>query len=271
MNDFFEKLQSFSCGKLGARAVLAEIVSVSGSTPRGPGARMLLTDDDVFSGTVGGGELEYQAQAEARRVLLSGQAAEKTYSLGGREGQDIGMICGGTAVVCFRPLSAGDARDLFLQLRPPSRVLIYGAGHVGKALADNLTLLGMPVVVTDDREGLLTAERFPTAERRLHALDDADIDAGREDFVVIMTHGHRHDFALLRRALETPAAYIGVMASHKKAAAARQTLLADGFSQEEIDSRLYSPIGLAIGAETPEEIAVSIAAEFIQFLRAGSK
>jgi len=138
---------------------------------------------------------------------------EKTYSLGGREGQDIGMVCGGTATVCFRPLSTGDARDLLFHMKPPSRVLIYGAGHVGKALADSLSLLSIPVVVTDDRESLLTAERFPLAERRLHALDDADIDAGQRDFVVIMTHGHKHDFALLRRALETPAAYIGVMAS----------------------------------------------------------
>lgn len=266
MNDIYDSLQRFSESGAGT-AVLAVITAVTGSTPRGPGARMLLTPDGVFSGTVGGGNLEYLAQAEARRVQAAGQAAEKTYSLGGREGQDIGMICGGTAALCFRPLSAGDARDLLLQMEKPPRALIYGAGHVAKALADALALLGVRVRVTDDRKGLLTQERFPQAERRFHDLDKAPIDAAENDFIIIMTHGHSRDFALLRRAVKTPARYIGVMASSKKAAAARQMLLADGVSESDIAGRLHSPIGLSIGAETPEEIAVSIAAELIAIAR----
>ena len=265
MNDIGAALRQIA-GTPGARGVLAEIESTAGSSPRKAGARMLLGPDGVFSGTVGGGTLEYHAQQDAAEVLRTGTPLRKTYSLGGGGGEEIGAICGGSAVLTFRVLGPAEAAALLAELPPPPRVLLYGAGHVGKALADALDLLGLPVAVTDEREALLTEARFPRAERRLFPMDAAPVDPGPGDMVVIMTHGHAHDYGLLLRAMGTDAAYVGVMASRRKAAIFRQRLLADGVTQAEIDDRLHSPVGLPIGAQTPEEIAVSIAAELIAFL-----
>lgn len=266
MNDIYSSLESIAATP-DARAVLVEIESTEGSSPRKAGARMLLSPDGSFSGTVGGGTLEYHAERDARAVLAAGTPLRKTYSLGGSDGEAIGSICGGSAVLSFRLIGPAEAAALLRERPPRPRVLLYGAGHVGKALADVLRLLDQPVVVTDEREAVLTAERFPDAERRLCPLRDAPIDPGPRDMVLIMTHGHAHDYDLLLRAMRTEAAYIGLMASRKKAALFRERLEAAGVAPSEIDARLRSPVGLPICAETPEEIAVSIAAELIRFLR----
>lgn len=266
MNDIFDALKKMAEDGRG-RGVLAEITGASGSTPRGVGARMFLGPDGAFSGTVGGGSVERHAQGQARQVYDTGVPVRRTYSLGGGNGQPIEAVCGGSVTVDFTPVDPTQAAALLARLDRPPAVFIYGAGHVGKALADALHLLGMPVTVTDGREGLLTPERFPHARRRLCPLETAPMDAGPEDFIVIMTHGHEHDFILAHRAMGTQAGYIGLLASHKKADMARRQLLEAGFAQEDIDRRLRCPIGLAIGAETPEEIAVSVAGEMIAFLR----
>ena len=133
--------------------------------------------------------------------------------------------------------------------------------------ADALHLIAVPVLVTDERAGLLTEERFPYAERRLHVPEAAPMDPAPRDMIVIMTHGHTHDYALLRRAIDTDARYIGVMASRRKAALFRDRLAAEGVSDREVEGRLHCPIGLPIKAETPEEIAVSITAELIAHIR----
>ena len=268
MNDIYEALQNLAAS--GGRGVLAEIESTEGSSPRKAGARMLLSPDGSFSGTVGGGTLEYHAERDARAVLESGESLRKTYSLGGAGGEAIGAICGGSATLAFRPIGPEEAASLLAERPPRPRVLLYGAGHVAKALADALRLLDIPVVVTDEREAVLTEARFPAAERIVCPADEAPVDPRPGDAVVIMTHGHAHDYRLLLRAMQTDAAYIGVMASRKKAALFRGRLLADGVAQANVDARLRSPVGLAIGAETPEEIAVSIAAELIRFFRTGA-
>ena len=268
MNDIYDALKNLAAS--GGRGVLAEIESTEGSAPRKAGARMLLSPDGSFSGTVGGGTLEYHAERDARSVLDTGTPLRKTYSLGGAGGEAIGAVCGGSATLTFRTVGPEEAAALLAERPPRPRVLLYGAGHVAKALADVLRLLDIPVVVTDEREAVLTAERFPAADRRLCPADEAPVDPGPGDSIVIMTHGHAHDYRLLLRAMRTDAAYIGLMASRKKAALFRERLLADGVAPEAIAARLHSPIGLAIGAETPEEISVSIAAELIRFLRTGT-
>lgn len=248
--------------------VLAVILSTAGSTPRGPGAQMLLLPDGTFYGTVGGGTLEYKAQQKALEVLHRGVPDREIYSLrGDPKALSIG-VCGGSAVIDFRIITPGDAAELLQTMSPAPRILLYGAGHVGKALADAAYLLGLEVIVTDDREALLTSERFPHATRVLHTLPDAPMAPSPQDFIVIMTHGHEHDFELVRRAMNTEAAYVGLMASRKKAALAQELLTRDGHSAKEIARRLHCPIGLPIHAETPEEIAVSIAGEIISILRA---
>ena len=268
MNDFYDALTMLAAS--GGRSVLAEIETTEGSAPRKAGARMLLSPDGSFSGTVGGGTLEYHAQEDARAVLVSGGPLRRTYSLGGAGGEAIGAVCGGSATLSFRTIGPEEAAAILAERPPRPRVLLYGAGHVAKALADVLRLLDVPVVVTDERAAILTAERFPAAERRLCPAAETPVDPGPGDGIVIMTHAHAHDYELLRRAMDTDAAYIGVMASRRKAALFRGKLLDDGVPPEDIDTRLHSPVGLAIAAETPEEIAVSVAAELIRFFRTGT-
>lgn len=266
MNDIRTALKTLAGGT--GFGVLAEILSTSGSTPRGPGAQMLLLPDGTFAGTVGGGALEYKAQQKALQVLHSGVPDREAYSLGGDANAFSIGVCGGSAVVDFRILSPADAAGLLHGWPTPPRILLYGAGHVGKALADTAHLIGLDVSVTDDRDSLLTPDRFPHADRICHTLPDAPMEPAPRDLIVIMTHGHEHDFTLVRRAMNTPADYVGLMASRKKAAMVRDLLTRDGHPPAEIDRRLHCPIGLPIHAETPEEIAVSILGQIIALLRA---
>ncbi len=266
MNDITEALRRLTADP-GGRGVLVEIAATEGSSPRTAGARMLLGPDGAFTGTVGGGGLEYLAQQEARRVLGSEKTVRRLYSLGDAPGEATGAVCGGAAELVFRPIGPGEAAALMRELPPPPRAFIFGAGHVGKALADTLCLLGMTVVVTDERREYLTEARFPGCERRLVPLADAPVDAEEHDFAAVMTHGHAHDYEITLRALRSPAHYVGMIGSRKKSALFRERFLRDGVSREDIDRRLRSPVGLPIGAETPEEIAISIAAEIIQDLR----
>lgn len=265
MNDIRTALKLLAEGT--SYGVLTEILSTAGSTPRGPGAQMLLLPDGTFFGTIGGGTLEYNAQQTALEALRRGTPDREIYSLRGDPNAFSIGVCGGTAVVDFRLISPAEAARLLQTMPAPPHILLYGAGHVGKALADAAHLVGLDVTVTDDREFLLTPERFPHALRIVHSLPDAPMAPASHDFVVIMTHGHEHDFTLVRRAMTTKTDYVGLMASRKKAALARDLLARDGYTEAEIARRLHCPIGLPIHAETPEEIAVSILAEIISHIR----
>jgi len=160
--------------------------------------------------------------------------------------------------------------DAFVVVMPAQRactVHLFGAGHVALFTAKVAEVVGFQVVVADDRQEFANAERFPGAHgiRVLERFDQAFAGQriGVDDYVVILTRGHLHDRTVLAQALRTDAGYIGMIGSRKKRDAIYKALLKDGFSQAEID-RVHSPIGLSIGAETPEEIAVSIVAEMIQ-------
>jgi xanthine/CO dehydrogenase XdhC/CoxF family maturation factor len=146
------------------------------------------------------------------------------------------------------------------------RALIFGGGHVSRALSPILASVGFPVFVFEDREEFADNARFPGASgvtlcQFSDFLDEAAI--GPEDFVVIVTRGHQADYEVLRQVLCTRAAYVGMIGSRAKVTATKDRLIADGFMWDNV-ARVYAPIGLAIGAETPEEIAVSIAAEMIK-------
>ncbi|MBO4915965.1 MAG: XdhC family protein [Oscillospiraceae bacterium] len=153
-------------------------------------------------------------------------------------------------------------------LEPAARhetVYIFGGGHVGAALAPALSAVGFHVVVYDTRPDFVTKERFPTAKQLLFGSFENVLDTVRitpEDYVVIMTPGHKADHMVLSQALRTEATYIGCIGSSKKVAYINQRLAEEGFSEEDI-ARIHSPIGLPIRAQTPEEIAVSITAELI--------
>ena len=149
-------------------------------------------------------------------------------------------------------------------LAPAGTVYLFGAGHVGLALVHLLALTEFPVVVYDQRpappDGIPEAVRvvqgpYEDALSRLEAI-------GPEDYVVIMTPGHQGDYEVLRQVLRTPARYVGCIGSRRKIAATRERLLADGFSEADF-ARVHAPIGLDIGGETPQEIALSVAAQLV--------
>ncbi len=150
-------------------------------------------------------------------------------------------------------------------------VYIFGAGHIGQRLASLSSLVGFNTVVLDDRADFANRERFQTADRLLvlDSFEDAlkDLDIDEDSYLVIVTRGHAHDKTVLAHALRTGAGYIGMIGSRRKRDAIYTALAKEGFSPEAFQ-RIHCPIGLNIGAETPEEIAVSIVAELIR-ARAG--
>jgi xanthine dehydrogenase accessory factor len=160
-----------------------------------------------------------------------------------------------------------EAFVVVLPARQPCTAHLFGAGHVALYTAQAAAMVGFRVVVADDREEYANPRRFPEAHdvRVLASFEQAvdGIGIGQGDYIVILTRGHLHDKTVLAQALKTDAGYIGMIGSHRKRDAIYAALLEDGFSQADIE-RVHSPIGLAIGAETPEEIAVSIVAEMIR-------
>jgi xanthine dehydrogenase accessory factor len=159
-------------------------------------------------------------------------------------------------------------------LSPQSTVYIFGAGHVAQQLAPLAQKVGFRTVILDDREEFANRERFPNVDEVIVlpsfdvALEGLEIDG--DSYLVLVTRGHAYDQTVLRRALATPACYIGMIASRRKRDAIYAALGQEGFSRPDFD-RINSPIGLAIGAETPEEIAVSIVAELIQIRAAKNR
>lgn len=251
----------------GRAAMLCTVTDSRGSVPRGTGARMLVLEGGEALGTIGGGAVEHQAIQFARELLEQGRSAERTYGLA--PGGDTDMICGGEVDVRFRCLAPSDVRELEAIARewaPADRVLLFGGGHVARALAKVLSLADYSVEVWDQRPEAVTPALFPDAAALRCGAWEAALEAlapvAAEDYVVVMTPGHQADFTVLAQVLKTPAKYIGCIGSRSKAAAVRSRLLEAGFSEGEVD-RVRSPIGLPIGGKAPGEIAVSVAAEMI--------
>ena len=340
----------------GEPCVLATVIRQSGSSPRGAGAKCLISRAGPIWGSVGGGLLEARTTEEARRVLTTGSPSRLHFSLTGKDVAEADMICGGRAEVFLEPLGpldsprftalkeavstkqrggkgvlmtalseqlweggqgkwfvkederAGKALPSSLELnrlietwwdklveqRKPEVVkwkdgrdgelefflepivanpvlYIFGGGHVSRQIVPLASLVGFRVVVMDDRAEFARAEDFPEAEevREIdfhNAMEQLPIDG--DSYLVIVTRGHIHDKDVLSQALRTNAKYVGMIGSKRKRQMIFQSLLDEGFKEEDL-ARVHSPIGLPIGAETPEEIAVSIVAELIK-ARAGA-
>ena len=240
----------------GGEAALVTIVRASGSTPREEGSKMLVRGDGSIVGTIGGGSLEAQIIEEAIKVIKQGKPQHRHMSLTAKE-SEAGMICGGDVEIFIEPI-----------LTPPT-LYIFGAGHISLPLTKMSKLLGFNITVIDNRPDFAKAERFPEAEAVL-AGDFTEsfgkLKLDKSSYIVIITHGHQHDELVLEWAVSTPAKYIGMIGSKTKVKTILDHLLAKGISQERLDS-VHSPIGLEIGAETPEEIAVSTLAEIIKVRR----
>lgn len=235
--------------RLGARAALVTVVRTSGSTPRASGARMIVHADGTLEGTVGGGRVEQEAAEIAQDVLSLGVPRYLELKLT----QELGMCCGGQVALFIEPIN-----------RAPTLV-VYGAGHVGLATAAAAQALGFQVHVVDERVELLTAARFPEATRHSD-LEAPEIPLTDEAFVLVTTHDHALDQRLVERVLGRPHRWLGLIGSRRKAELTRQRLEAKGFGPEQI-TRVRCPVGVAIGAETPAEIAVSIVGELVAVRR----
>jgi xanthine dehydrogenase accessory factor len=242
----------------GGTAALCTVVHCQGSTPRGPGSKMLVYPDGAVEGTIGGGEMESRVRQEALAALKDGKPRKLEYALADPASGDPG-VCSGQMEVYVEPI------------RPESIVVVIGAGHVGQAVAHLADWLGFRVVVSDDRPEFCTPEIVPQAEEffpgPIGELPEK-LAVNAHTYLVLTTRGVDLDVAALPALLETPAAYIGVIGSRRRWATARQQLEQAGVPAEQLD-RVVSPIGLELNAETPEEIAVSILAEVIMQQRGG--
>ncbi len=167
------------------------------------------------------------------------------------------------------PTVISEDRQKFLiePLFVPGTVYLFGAGHVSQQVATLTKMTDFQTVVLDDRSEFANRQRFPTADEvKVPACFEtafSDLNIDKDSYIVILTRGHSHDKTVLAQALRTDAGYIGMIGSHRKRDAIYKALLNEGFTERDL-KRVYSPVGLDIGAETPEEIAVSIAAELIE-------
>jgi len=237
---------------------VATVVSRQGSTPRAFGSRMIVTERGETSFSIGGGAFEALVIEDARDALRSGHGGEKEYRFTEHGEGAVGMVCGGST------------RVLIEIVRPPLPLFVFGAGHVGREIAWLAARLDFEVTVVDDRPPFLAAARFPEGVRTVRV--EHDFSAGLPEIppgacVAIVTRCHRTDLAALSHSVGRGALYVGVIGSRRKIATVLERAGAAGIPREALEE-VHGPIGLPIGAETPEEIAVSIAAEMIAVRRA---
>jgi len=240
----------------GGGAVLVTVISSEGHGPAKAGARLLWEPGGFFTGTVGGGSLEKLCM-EFAEGMTGGQTALKTYSLGEDkrifEGEPTGMICGGRVTVFFERLTAKES------------VLIFGAGHIGRALAYHLSPLDFSVTVCDDREDFVGSfPRLPGVDVRPFSMKDIPALLGGEPYIIVASYSHDLDYRIMKSVLEhcPSPKYLGVIASRKKKELFFNNLKKDlpgGFNMENV----YTPCGLNLGTGKPHEIALAVAGEML--------
>jgi xanthine dehydrogenase accessory factor len=328
----------------GSPAVLATIITFTGSAPRHTGTKMVISADGRSYGTIGGGLLEATIIKESRNVIASRSSKLVEFSMLGKDANATEMICGGEALILLDYLPPEpEIRDIFQKWRETVRegkyfyylthfkrsdkgvdiqghtiltadgrtfstckltdaeigayreearsvsatslirrdetdmvidpirrvktVYCFGAGHVAVPTARIAAMAGFRVIVIDDRAEFANQKRFPEAYAvRVindfnYALKDLEIDTS--SFIIIITRGHQYDREVLEQSLKTEAGYIGMISSRRKRDTIYNALMEQGVTKEEL-ARVHSPIGIPIGGETPEEIAVSIVAELIK-------
>jgi len=239
--------------RAGRRGAVATIVNVRGSIPSFKTAKMLVRDDGSIAGTIGGGCVEAEVWQAARDVMESEKPRTLTFDLNQDPKYDTGLVCGGTLEIFIEPVL------------PPAELYIFGAGHVAASLYKVARIAGFDITVVDDREVYASRERFPEAQEVI--AEDFDkvtsrLQPSESSYIVIVTRGHRDDMRVLRWAVQTPARYVGMIGSKRKTITIFKELQKEGLAPELFD-RVHAPVGLDIGAITPEEIAVAITAELI--------
>jgi xanthine dehydrogenase accessory factor len=244
----------------GPPVLVATIIAAPPSAVAAVGSKMLVRPDGSSEGTLGEPTLDAAVKAEAPDAF-SRHAVETLYI--DRAGARTGRL----------DAREDDSFQVMLEVHErPATLLIIGAGHVGKALATIGNICGFSVEIVDDRPEYASAERFPEADRITCGRFDEVLNGypiGENSYVVCVTRGHKHDETSLRLVAASAAAYVGMIGSKRRVGAVLQHLIEEGLDRAAVE-RVHTPIGLDIGAETPEEIAVSIMAEIIRVRRGGS-
>src|SRR5450432_532247 len=253
--DIYEEIVELR--RQGRRGAVATITTARGSIPSFQTAKMLVRDDGSIAGTIGGGCVEAEVWQAAREVMEEAKPRTLTFNLNSNPKYDNGLVCGGTLEVFIEPVL------------PPALLYIFGAGHVAYNLYKVAGIAGFDVIVVDDRASYANRERFPEAReviaedfedvtRRLHVPESA--------YIVIVTRGHRDDMRILRWAVNLNTRYLGMIGSRRKTISIYKELEQEGIAADKF-ADIHAPVGLEIGAVTPEEIAVAIVAEMIAVRR----
>jgi xanthine dehydrogenase accessory factor len=241
----------------GRRGAVATIVNVRGSIPSFETAKMLVRDDGSIVGTIGGGCVEADVWQAAREVMESEKPRTLKFDLNQDPKYDTGLVCGGTLEIFVEPVL------------PPAILYVFGAGHVALNVSKSAANAGFDVIIADDRSSYATRERFPEA-KEVHALDFNEamqrFDPSESSYIVIVTRGHRDDMRILRWAVQTRARYVGMIGSKRKVIEIAKALQGEGIPAH-LFERVHAPVGLDIGAVTPEEIGIAITAELIAVRR----
>jgi xanthine dehydrogenase accessory factor len=253
--DVFDELVRLR--SMGQKCALATIVQVKGSIPAFQTAKLLVREDGSLVGTIGGGCVEAEVWNAAREVIATEKPRNMSFSLGQDAAYDNGLICGGQL-------------EVFVECITPQPVaLVFGGGHISKSLSKVLDLAGFKVSIIDNREAYANQERFPEATG-VYAEEYEDVfpklEVNESTYLVIVTRGHRDDMRVLRWAIGTRARYIAMIGSKRKTISVIKELEKEGISRSAFE-RVFAPMGLEIGAVSPEEIAVSVTAEMIAVRR----
>ena len=252
--DLFEEIVKMR--RAGQRGALATIVHTNGSIPSYESSRMLVREDGSLAGTVGGGCVEADVWAAAKEVMQKESPRKMVFNLNNEASYDNGLICGGTVEIFIEPIL------------PQPMVYLFGGGHVSMAMAKAASAAGFGIGVVDDREAFANLQRFPMAQEVFTSYEDAfeKIQPNASTYLVIVTRGHKEDMRVLAWAVRTAARYVGMIGSKRKVLSVYKALEQEGYRAEEFE-RVYAPMGLEIGALSPEEIAISIVAELIAVRR----
>jgi len=255
MSDVFAEIVNLR--KAGRKGALATIIETQGSIPSYESSKILVRDDGSIVGTVGGGCVEAEVWSVAQDVMREEKPRRLHFNLNAKPEYDTGLVCGGSLDIFVEPI-----------LSTPT-LYLFGAGHVSLSISKVALIAGFETIVSDDRKAFANAERFPEA-LETHAAPWEKIfpslKLNEHSYVVIATRGHKGDLICLREALKTPARYIGMIGSKRKMIEFSKVLESEGVPAERLE-QIHSPVGLAIGALTPQEIAVAVVAEMIAVRR----
>ncbi len=243
----------------GEQVAIVTIVKTTGSSPRPAGTKMLVYPDGRTLGTLGGALLDRRAVQDAVETIRDGRPRAGFYAIDADTGETSGS-CGGTM-------------EVFVEaVRPEQRLILVGGGYVAQALARIASHLDFRILVVDDRRDLVNPQTFPEGAQ-LHFGDIpqvvGELQPDASTWIVVVTRGHHLDKEALRVALQSPAPYVGMIGSPGKVRRIFRELLAEGIPRERLE-QAHAPIGLDLGAETPDEIALAIAAEMLLLRRGGT-